>query len=57
MARPVGVVGRVTKDNSGKHPHEREEWQKGKKIGRPKQEWIVVEGPGGSKAGFWRKVS
>lgn len=56
MARPTSV-GPATKDNSAKHPQQRVEWTEAKKIGRAKQEWIVVEGPGGSKAGFWRKIS
>ena len=53
--RPVGL-SRTLKDNSNKHPHMRDEWTKGKKIGRRKQEWVVTEGPGGSRIGLWKKV-
>jgi hypothetical protein len=38
MARPVGVVAK-TKDNSRKKHREHEEWQKGKRIGRPAQQY------------------
>lgn len=37
--RPAGIA-RATKDNSGKHPQQAEEFREGKKIGRPKQRWI-----------------
>jgi hypothetical protein len=39
MAKPVGVA-RASKDNSNKHPQQREEWMQGKKIGRKKQVWV-----------------
>jgi len=38
MARPAGVTVK-TKDNSKKKHREREEWQKGKRIGRPAQQY------------------
>jgi len=44
MARPEGIVKR-TKDNDHKHPQQREEWMKGKKIGRPKQVWVWDKEP------------
>jgi hypothetical protein len=47
MTRPAGVTAK-TKDNSKKKFREREEWQKGKKIGRPKQKYVD---------GRWEKVS
>ena len=37
--KPEGIIKR-TKDNDHKHPQQREEWMKGKKIGRPKQMWV-----------------
>jgi hypothetical protein len=39
MAKPEGIT-KKTKDNSHKKPYEREQWQKGKRIGRPKQRWV-----------------
>lgn len=39
MGRPAGVE-RATKNNDNKHPHVREEFTKGKKIGRKKQVWV-----------------
>lgn len=59
MAKPV--VGRASKDNSRKHPMQREDWMKGKKIGRTKQVWVwdtstmtlgVLQ-----QTGHWEKVS
>ena len=38
MARPVGT--KATKDNSRKLHANREEWTKGKKLGRPRQAWV-----------------
>lgn len=38
MARPIGVTAK-TKDNSKKHPRMHEEWMKGKRIGRPAQQF------------------
>ena len=38
MAKPVGIVGK--KDHTRKLHANREEWTKGKKIGRGKQTWI-----------------
>ena len=38
MAKPAGVTVK-TKDNSKKHPRAHEEWQKGKRIGRPAQQF------------------
>lgn len=42
MTKPVGVVTK-TKDNSRKKHRENEEFQKGKKLGRPKQVWVLEE--------------
>jgi hypothetical protein len=39
MTKPAGVA-RATKDNSKKHPQQRDEWMRGKKIGRRKQVWV-----------------
>ena len=39
MAKPAGVLTK-TKDNSKKLHRNREEWMKGKKIGRPKQVFV-----------------
>jgi len=39
MARPVGLTAKL-KNNSNKNFRAREEWMKGKKIGRPKQVFI-----------------
>jgi len=58
MARPMGVA-RATKDNSNKHPRQREEFTEGKKIGRPKQVWVpggFVEHTGQPFDGHWEKV-
>lgn len=38
MAKPAGVVTK-TKDNSKKHPHEHDEWMRGKKLNRPAQQF------------------
>jgi hypothetical protein len=46
MAKPVGVE-RKRKNNDNKHAHVREEWTKGKKIGRPKQVWVESTISGG----------
>ena len=52
MAKPVGVVTK-TKDNSRKKFREHEDWMKGKKLGRPKQVWIIDNAAGD---GHWEKV-
>jgi hypothetical protein len=39
MAKPEGV-SKGKKNNSHKHPYEREKWMKAKKVGRPKQIWV-----------------
>ncbi len=49
--KPAGVTQK-TKDHSKKHPRMAEEWQKGKRIGRPKQVWIVTDAVNG---GHWEK--
>lgn len=59
MSAPVGIV-KKTKDNSKKLYRNNEEWMKGKKIGRPKQRWVV--GPdtfidGTFTEGHWEKVT
>jgi hypothetical protein len=36
--KPAGVVSK-SKNNDNKHPHQREDWMKGKKIGRPAQQF------------------
>ena len=36
--KPAGVTQK-TKDHSKKHPRMAEEWQKGKRIGRPAQQY------------------
>lgn len=58
--KPVGV-GRATKDNSAKHPMQRDEWMKGKKVGRPKQEFVTITGRDENGVEhvlqtYWRKV-
>jgi hypothetical protein len=37
------------------NPHAREEWMKAKKIGRPKQVWVLLNEGAGPK-GMWAKV-
>jgi hypothetical protein len=59
MAMPVGIT-KKTKDNSNKLFRLHEEWMQGKKIGRPKQVWVV--GPdtfsdGTFTEGHWEKVT
>jgi hypothetical protein len=54
MAKPAGVA-RATKDNSKKHPQQRDEWMKGKKIGRKKQVWVPLN-EGAGPEGLWSKV-
>ena len=60
MARPVGLAAKK-KDNSKKKYREREEWQKAKKLGRPKQVWVAPQtfatNPQGEVAGRWEKVT
>ena len=48
MARPAGVVAK-TKDNSKKKHREREEWLKGKRLGRPAQQF-------NAQSNTWSKV-
>lgn len=63
MARPVGVAIK-TKDNSRKKHRENEEFQKGKKLGRPKQVWVwddigrrgAFAYPNVDPVGHWEKV-
>lgn len=53
MPTPAGVT-KGKKDNSKKRPYDREQWMKGKKIGRPKQVYNFGEGlPYGM--GYWVK--
>jgi len=60
MARPIGVA-KATKDNSNKHPRQREEFIEGKKFGRPKQVWVwdepVQPEETDDRKGHWEKVS
>jgi hypothetical protein len=60
MAKPVGVVSSKTKDNSRKKHRENEEFNKGKKLDRPKQVWVVEEPlavPAGEQPnGHWEKA-
>jgi len=57
MARPMGVA-KATKDNSNKHPREREEWMEGKKFSRPKQQWVWdTEANLTPRMGHWEKVT
>jgi hypothetical protein len=60
MGRPEGVIKSKVKDNSKKHPHMREEFTQGKKIGRPKQTWVwdepVREEETDDRKGHWEKV-
>jgi hypothetical protein len=44
--KPDGIT-KKTKDNSKKRPYEREQWQKKKSEGRPKQQFIN---------GQWEKI-
>lgn len=53
MSKPVGVA-KATKNNDNKHPHEREGWMKGKKIGRKKQVWVLLN-EGAGPEGMWVK--
>ena len=46
--KPAGVTQK-TKDHSKKHPRMAEDWQKGKRIGRPKQEFD-------KETNSWRKL-
>ena len=39
MPKPIGIVTK-RKNNDNKHYRDNEEWQKGKKLGRPKQQWV-----------------
>lgn len=59
MAKPAGVTAK-TKDNSRKKHRENEEFQKGKKLGRPKQLWVPEEplatAAGEQPTGHWEKV-
>jgi hypothetical protein len=48
MAMPVGIQ-RKTKDNSKKLHRNREDWQKGKKLGRPAQQF-------NAETGQWEKI-
>lgn len=48
MAKPVGLATK-TKDNSRKKFRENEEWRKGKKLGRPAQQF-------NSQSNTWSKV-
>lgn len=60
MARPAGVTAK-TKDNSKKLHRNREEWQKGKRIGRPKQAWVFDEplavAAGEQPTGHWERTA
>lgn len=61
MARPVGLA-KATKDNSNKHPRQADEFREGKKMGRPKQRWVLdvlYANPGSADAskGHWEKVT
>lgn len=60
MAKPEGIT-KKTKDNSRKHPHMREEWMAGKKLGRPKQIWVwdatPMEEIGETDIGHWEKIA
>ena len=62
MTMPAGIQ-KKTKDNSGKKYREHEEWQVGKKLGRPKQRWVLVfDEPlaaiaGEQPSGHWEKVT
>ena len=47
MARPIGIQSK--KDNSKKNYREHEEFNKGKKLGRPKQRWVEA-------TNSWEKV-
>jgi hypothetical protein len=59
MTKPAGVVAK-TKDNSRKKYREREDWLKGKKVGRVKQVWVWEEplaAPTGEQpTGHWEKI-
>lgn len=60
MARPVGLA-KATKDNSNKHPRQADEFREGKKMGRPKQRWVLDEplavAAGEQPSGHWEKVT
>ena len=62
MTMPAGIQ-KKTKDNSGKKYREHEEWQVGKKLGRPKQRWVLVfdepltADAGEQPSGHWEKVT
>jgi hypothetical protein len=56
--KPAGLVTK-TKDNSRKKHRENAEWIKGKKIGRPKQQWVpaeIVSRDGWQVPAHWEKI-
>jgi hypothetical protein len=63
MARPLEVVSSKTKDNSRKKYNEHRDWTAGKKIGRPKQTWVLdahgklIPNTVTIGAGHWEKVA
>jgi hypothetical protein len=59
MAKPVGLKTTL-KDNSKKLYRNHTEWMKGKRLGRPKQQWVFEEpmavAAGEQPSGHWEKV-
>jgi hypothetical protein len=57
VAKPDGIT-KKTKDNSKKKYRENLEWMRGKKLGRPKQQWVPVLDADGweTSEGHWEKV-
>ena len=41
MSKPVGLTSKL-KNNDNKHPRISEEWRKGKKLGRPAQQYNAL---------------
>jgi hypothetical protein len=57
MAKPVGLKTTL-KDNSKKLYRNHTEWMKGKRLGRPKQQWVddTPQNLIGESEGHWEKV-
>jgi hypothetical protein len=57
MAKPAGLITK-NKDNSRKKYREHDAWMKGKRLGRPKQQWVddTPQNLIGESEGHWEKV-
>ena len=62
MARPEGII-KKTKNNSRKKYHEAKDFAEGKRLGRPKQVWVIDSAPvlgnflDQQPKGHWEKVT